>query len=149
MSGRDQKLPDQRAHLNNFQQKTGDITVMLSQDPLGITLEGSGDEWTTEGDNIVLKPQLIPAHYRLTLVPASSSFPLEGVRIFSGSSDQAKVVIPASLVGEVEINLIDDIPPLGLPAVYQISIGINIGSEVHWFEPTISFEPQDPPTQLA
>ncbi|HYU34571.1 MAG TPA: hypothetical protein VEW48_20670 [Thermoanaerobaculia bacterium] len=125
---------------------TGSITVQATEEPLNITLVGSAETWSAEGQSITLSPGDHPIHYKLTLTPESSERPLVGVRFFLGSGE-AKIFIPADS-GDVELNLINAVS-LGDPAISEVfSIGVQLSFGVHWFEPSIAFDPQAGPQTI-
>jgi len=139
---------------------TGSITVTITEDPLKVHLSGSNETtWSTTPQGILLTPgNNSPIHYKLELTLESSSFSLVGLQIFhinandestEESTKDATIFLPTSS-DHVELNLLYKIPTDPITVVYQLFIGIkNIETgEIHWPDPTISFDPQAGPGQI-
>ncbi len=75
-----------------------------------------------------------------------------GVRIYQSTDPntaQAKFFIPSSSPNNIQLHLIHNFEE-GDPVVYNMGIGVeNSAQQPFWRDPTISFEPQQPPDALS
>jgi hypothetical protein len=129
----------------------GTITVTVTGSPSdpGITLSGSGDQWSASGQGIQLAPESGPTYYVLSLELASesqSSNSLVGAQIYHSnenpSTTVAVIVAPVLLNGRVALHLLNDIPNNETAVSYQLFIGIQNSVGTHWPDPSIAFDPQ-------
>jgi hypothetical protein len=137
---------------------TGTITVTVTgtfqDNDLQVHLDGEGPGWSAEGQSIHLTPETqeadAPVWFQFTLELIESSLSLVGIQILhhneeNPSSAHAAIFLPASLVHQVELNLLHQIPSTGDTVTYGMFIGLSDGSQTSWHEPSIAFEPDIPP----
>lgn len=128
---------------------TGSIVVTPSggTPPTSLSLSGSGAGWSASGTTLTLRPmhaQALTVWYELTF-SCASGFTLFGLQIFK-EDQRSTIFFPASS-GNVTLNLLTHIGPNESAFQYSLEIGVQSGSTIHWFDPTIAFEPQviEPP----